>query len=86
MMQGVVNLRREATFSLVVGNLDGQRQFINTVIDTGFDGFLSLPADLINRLGLPFACTPTGSSRSVEFKKLLVAGEAGSLYGFVSGL
>jgi clan AA aspartic protease len=54
MMQGVVNLRREATFSLVVGNLDGQRQFINTVIDTGFDGFLSLPADMITRLGLPW--------------------------------
>jgi clan AA aspartic protease len=54
MMQGVVNLRREATFSLVVGNLDAQRQFINTVIDTGFDGFLSLPADLIARLGLPW--------------------------------
>jgi clan AA aspartic protease len=54
MMQGVVNLRREATFSLVVGNLDGQRQFINTVIDTGFDGFLSLPSDTIARLGLPW--------------------------------
>jgi clan AA aspartic protease len=54
MMQGVVNLRREATFSLVVGNLDGQKQFINTVIDTGFDGFLSLPADTIARLGLPW--------------------------------
>jgi clan AA aspartic protease len=54
MMQGVVNLRREATLSLVVGNLDGQRQFINTVIDTGFDGFLSLPADMITRLGLPW--------------------------------
>jgi clan AA aspartic protease len=54
MMQGVVNLRREATFSLVVGNLDGKRQFINTVIDTGFDGFLSLPSDMITRLGLPW--------------------------------
>lgn len=54
MMQGVVNLRREATFSLVVGNLDGQRQFINTVVDTGFDGFLSLPAEMITHLELPW--------------------------------
>jgi clan AA aspartic protease len=54
MMQGVVNLRREATFSLAIGNLDGQRQFINTVIDTGFDGFLSLPANTIASLGLPW--------------------------------
>lgn len=52
MMHGVVNSRREATFPLVVGNLDGQRQFINTVIDTGFDGFLSLPAETIALLGL----------------------------------
>lgn len=38
-----MNLRREATLSLVVGNSSDQREFINTVIDTGFDGFLSLP-------------------------------------------
>jgi predicted aspartyl protease len=54
MMHGVVNSRREATFPLVVGNLDGQKQFINTVIDTGFDGFLSLPAEMITRFGLPW--------------------------------
>jgi predicted aspartyl protease len=54
MMQGVVNSRREATFPLVVGNSDGQRQFIDTVIDTGFDGFLPLPAEMIIRLGLPW--------------------------------
>jgi clan AA aspartic protease len=52
MMQGVVNWRREATFPLVVGNLDGRRQLINTVIDTGFDGFLSLPSETIASLGL----------------------------------
>ena len=54
MMQGVVNRRREATFPLVIGNSDGQRQFVDTVIDTGFDGFLSLPAEMIHGLGLPW--------------------------------
>ena len=44
MIYGVVNLRREATLSLVVGNSSTQRQVIDTVIDTGFDGFLSLPS------------------------------------------
>jgi predicted aspartyl protease len=39
MIYGVVNLRREATLPLVVANLNGQQQ----VIDTGFSGFLSLP-------------------------------------------
>jgi clan AA aspartic protease len=52
MIHGVVNLRREATIPLVVGNSNGQRQFIDTVIDTGFDGFLSLPSEIIVRLEL----------------------------------
>jgi clan AA aspartic protease len=54
MIHGVVNLRREATLPLVVGNSSGQREVIDTVIDTGFDGFLSLPSEIIIRLGLPW--------------------------------
>jgi clan AA aspartic protease len=54
MIYGVVNLRREATIPLVVGNSSGQREVIDTVIDTGFDGFLSLPSEIIVRLGLPW--------------------------------
>ncbi len=54
MIYGVVNLRREATLPLVVGNSSGQREVINTVIDTGFDGFLSLPSEIIVRLRLPW--------------------------------
>jgi clan AA aspartic protease len=54
MIYGVVNLRREATLPLVVSNSNGQREVINTVIDTGFDGFLSLPSEIIIRLGLPW--------------------------------
>lgn len=54
MIYGVVNLRREATLPLVIGNSSGQREAISTVIDTGFDGFLSLPSEIIVRLGLPW--------------------------------
>ena len=54
MMHGVVNLRREVTLPLVIGNSTGQREIIETVIDTGFDGFLSLPSEIIVRLGLPW--------------------------------
>ncbi|MGA0200923.1 MAG: clan AA aspartic protease [Prochlorotrichaceae cyanobacterium] len=54
MIHGVVNFRYELTLSLVVGNLNGQRELINTIIDTGFDGFLSLPSDVILRLELPW--------------------------------
>jgi clan AA aspartic protease len=54
MIYGVVNFRREATLPLVISNSNGQREVINTVIDTGFDGFLSLPSEIIVRLGLPW--------------------------------
>lgn len=54
MIQGVVNFRYELTLPLVVGNSIGEREFVNTVIDTGFDGFLSLPLEIINRLELPW--------------------------------
>lgn len=61
MIYGVVNLRREATLPLVVGNSSGQRQAIDTVIDTGFDGFLSLPSETIVRLGLPWTISNTAT-------------------------
>ncbi|MEM8639019.1 MAG: clan AA aspartic protease [Cyanobacteria bacterium P01_G01_bin.54] len=54
MMYGVVNWRCEATLSIVVSNSMGQREFIEAVIDTGFNGFLSLPSKMIIRLGLPW--------------------------------
>jgi hypothetical protein len=37
MIQKVVNFRHELTLSLVVGNSNGQRKFINTVIENGSD-------------------------------------------------
>ncbi|MCU0567368.1 MAG: clan AA aspartic protease [Oculatellaceae cyanobacterium Prado106] len=55
MMQGVVNLRREATLTVVVGNSDRQLQAIDAVIDTGFNGFLSLPSAIITTLNLPWS-------------------------------
>lgn len=54
MMQGVVSPRREAILPLVVGNASGPQVLIKTVIDTGFDGFLSLPSAVITQLGLPW--------------------------------
>jgi len=57
MMQGVVNLRREATLTVVVGNSNQQLQAIETVIDTGFTGFLSLPSAIITTLNLPWSAS-----------------------------
>jgi predicted aspartyl protease len=44
MIRGIVNARREAIVPLVVGNASGQRQVIDAVVDTGFNGFLTLPS------------------------------------------
>jgi clan AA aspartic protease len=55
MIYGVVNLRREATLPLVVGNAKKQQQVVDTVIDTGFNGFLSLPSTIIATLDLPWS-------------------------------
>ncbi|MBF2088299.1 MAG: clan AA aspartic protease [Synechococcales cyanobacterium K44_A2020_017] len=57
MMQGVVTLRREATLTVVVGNSNQQLQAIETVIDTGFTGFLSLPSAIIATLNLPWSAS-----------------------------
>jgi predicted aspartyl protease len=53
MMQGVVNLRREATLTVIVGNSNQKLQAIETVIDTGFNEFLSLLSATITTLDLP---------------------------------
>jgi clan AA aspartic protease len=45
---------REPTISVRVTGLDGQHQEIRALIDTGFDGFLTLPSGLIATLNLPW--------------------------------
>jgi clan AA aspartic protease len=50
MMQGRVNQRCEATLALAVKGNE-ITQMVDTVIDTGFSGFLTLPSDMISKLG-----------------------------------
>ena len=52
MITGLVNVYREAIISLSVEGSEGQSREIDAVIDTGFDGFLTLPSSLIQELGL----------------------------------
>jgi clan AA aspartic protease len=51
---GVVSPRCEATLPVLVKNANGQQQMIDTVIDTGFNGFLTLPSSVITALDLPW--------------------------------
>jgi clan AA aspartic protease len=52
MITGVVTDRREAVIHLRVRGPAGQDQEIEAIIDTGFDGWLSLPSSIVARLGL----------------------------------
>ncbi|MCG9891686.1 MAG: clan AA aspartic protease [Thermosynechococcaceae cyanobacterium MS004] len=51
MMQGIVNQSCEATLPIVIKN-NATTQLIDTVIDTGVSGFLTLPFDIISALEL----------------------------------
>ena len=57
MMSGVVTANREAVIRVLVRGARGQEAEIEGVIDTGFTGFLTLPARLIATLALSFAGT-----------------------------
>ena len=49
----MVNANREPTIPLRVCGPDRQEQEIEAIIDTGFNGFLTLPATVIATLDLP---------------------------------
>ena len=51
MIVGKITNNQEAIIELEIIGLNW-REKIEVVIDTGFDGYLTLPGDLINRLGL----------------------------------
>ncbi|BAZ30775.1 hypothetical protein NIES4074_32370 [Cylindrospermum sp. NIES-4074] len=52
MITGIVNADFEAIIPLSVFGLDGKIYTQDAVIDTGFNGWLSLPTNLITRLNL----------------------------------
>jgi clan AA aspartic protease len=52
MITGVVTANREAIIRLAVHGPAGVEQQIESVVDTGFDGWFSLPPSLIALLGL----------------------------------
>jgi len=53
MIIGTVNANREASIRLQVRGPDGHEQEMEALIDTGFNGFLTLPLAVITSLGLP---------------------------------
>lgn len=60
MITGIVDADLEPLILLHVREAGGQPQGVEAVIDTGFNGFLTLPPALIASLGLPWLCRQQG--------------------------
>jgi clan AA aspartic protease len=60
MMTGTVNADLEALLPLTVRHADGRAHDVEVVIDTGFNGFLTLPPALVSVLGLQWLCRQQG--------------------------
>ena len=54
MIEGVVNAAYEAVVTLLLQGSAGETREIEAVIDTGYNGFLTLPAAMVAELELPF--------------------------------
>jgi clan AA aspartic protease len=57
MIRGQVNAAKQALIPLQLCGSERQTITVDAVVDTGFDGLLTLPPDLVARLGLPFGMT-----------------------------
>lgn len=55
MIAGIVTSKLEATVRIHILNAAGQSQAIDVIIDTGFEGFMSLPIATVVGLGLPWS-------------------------------
>lgn len=54
MITGVVTSNLDGIIQLVVRGPNRNEQQVEAVVDTGFNGWLSLPSNLIDQLGLPW--------------------------------
>ncbi|MDE0160218.1 MAG: clan AA aspartic protease [Acidimicrobiaceae bacterium] len=57
MIEGVVNADLEAVVALSVESPSGTKRNIVAVIDTGYNGLLTLPPAIVEELELPFQTT-----------------------------
>ena len=52
MIRGKVNVNQQALISVDVMDGEGRPRSLDVILDTGFTGYLSLPRESINQLGL----------------------------------
>jgi len=84
---GVVTAKREATIPFSVRGPTGQMTEIESVIDTGFTGLLTLPIAIVRSLDLPWrgqAQAMLGDSTTSPIRRLFSDGNLGR-YGAACG-
>ena len=54
MIEGVVNSDLQAIITLSVRGPTGQARDVEAIVDTGYNGFLTITPALVEELGLPF--------------------------------
>lgn len=59
-MNGTVTIDLEPLLELSVLDANGQRYDVDVLIDTGFNGFLTLAPAVVAALGLPWLCRQQG--------------------------
>jgi clan AA aspartic protease len=64
MMTGRVTARREATLRLTVLGPDQRQHAVDAVLDTGFNGFLTLSSHVVRTLRLPLRLPFVGHRRA----------------------
>ena len=87
MTEGLVNSAYEAVVPLSLQSPAGQTREIETVVDTGFTGYLTLPPSLVRELALPFvtsgrATLADGSEASFDTYQVDVLWEGEVKQGF----
>ena len=60
MITGTVTALREATINVALRGTEGTERQIDAVIDTGYNGALSLPLELVEELQLPWTARGRG--------------------------
>jgi clan AA aspartic protease len=68
MMTGIVNVDLEAVLRFSVGDAAGHSHDVEAVIDTGFNGFPTLPPALVAALALPWLCRQQGQLADGSFQ------------------
>ena len=86
MARGTVEANGHATITIDVFDQDGRPQPVQAMIDTGFDGELTLPPERIQQLGLPRTGVRAFMVASGERHEFIVHGARISWHGRAIGV